>query len=339
MAQFDPNVFLEGSRQRAQSGQNLANTLMQIANNYQKNQQFQQEMQAQKAKQAYEQASDPQNILAKAYMGQPLTPQEEAIFQASQTMAGAKRALDPLGRAYAPYQPIDLASVRGQQAEQTPITQTLAETAGILPAPQVEQPKDIGVSESVMQSPEIQKERAKAKVQEDFEIRKEQRAKEEKNKESVRNSKELVRLAKKLKEHKGLNKAVGALQGQYSKSIPLGSGVGSFNALEKQILGKTFLESREALKGAGAVTDFEGMKAEEAMSRINRVQDEDSYREAVDDLIKVTENSIARAQGQKPPHDFSDEEKQWELSGGDIDNRIKKPSEMTDDEIKMELGL
>jgi hypothetical protein len=99
----------------------------------------------------------------------------------------------------------------------------------------------------------------------------------------------------KLKEHPGLVN----ITGLYSKApiIP-GTKQAAADALAKQVQGQTFLQAYNALKGAGAITETEGAKAEASVARLERAQSTDDYRAALDDLAKVLKNGKARLRGQ-----------------------------------------
>jgi len=88
----------------------------------------------------------------------------------------------------------------------------------------------------------------------------------------------------KLKNHPGL----GNITGLYSKApiIP-GTDQAAADALAKQVQGQTFLQAYNALKGAGAITETEGAKAEASVARLERAQSTKDYRDALDDLAKV----------------------------------------------------
>ena len=52
----------------------------------------------------------------------------------------------------------------------------------------------------------------------------------------------------------------------------------------KQLQDTVFMSAREMLKGGGAITDYEGKKAEAAMARMSRAQGEKEFKEALKDL-------------------------------------------------------
>ena len=72
-------------------------------------------------------------------------------------------------------------------------------------------------------------------------------------------------------EHEGFRSSVGA-----ESMLPTmpGSDSSDFELILNQLKSKTFLAAREQLKGSGAVTDFEGIKAEDAANRMATAQSE-----------------------------------------------------------------
>lgn len=81
--------------------------------------------------------------------------------------------------------------------------------------------------------------------------------------------------------HPGFGQAVGGgIPGL--KYIP-GTNVSDFNARLDQIKGGAFLQARQQLKGGGAITDFEGQKAEMALTRMSTAQSEAEFKTAATD--------------------------------------------------------
>ena len=69
----------------------------------------------------------------------------------------------------------------------------------------------------------------------------------------------------------------------------------------EQLQGGVFLQAFNSLKGGGQITELEGKKAEQAMARLNTVQDPVAFREAVNELRIITENGIRRLKGETVP--------------------------------------
>jgi hypothetical protein len=63
-----------------------------------------------------------------------------------------------------------------------------------------------------------------------------------------------------------------------------------------QLRGGTFLQAREMLKGGGAITDFEGKKAEDAFARLNAAQSEKDYIDALNDFNDAVRDGVTKLQ-------------------------------------------
>lgn len=62
-----------------------------------------------------------------------------------------------------------------------------------------------------------------------------------------------------------------------------------------QLKGKTFLEAYQSLKGGGAITEIEGQKAENAIARLNTMQTEEAFLQALGELKSVIKAGMERA--------------------------------------------
>ena len=104
-----------------------------------------------------------------------------------------------------------------------------------------------------------------------------------------------------------LSSIVGRIEGQTQPGTIAGAalfGEDQLNLLAKidQLEGQVFLEARDMLRGGGQITDFEGRRAQAALSRIGqRGVSEEAYRQALTELDQVFANSEARALGQPVP--------------------------------------
>jgi hypothetical protein len=70
-----------------------------------------------------------------------------------------------------------------------------------------------------------------------------------------------------------------------------------------QLKGGAFLQARQALKGGGAITDYEGKKAEEAYTRLSQAQSEGDFKAALDEFNYYVQQGLAKLQsqaGQRP---------------------------------------
>ena len=94
--------------------------------------------------------------------------------------------------------------------------------------------------------------------------------------------------------HPGLNASVGSID---SKFVSLAPDAVAFEAYHDQIKGKAFLAAFESLKGGGQITEVEGLKAEQATARLNLAQDEEDYKQALEDLKNVIYDVLERNQG------------------------------------------
>tara|TARA_B110000902_G_scaffold22933_1_gene25503 strand:+ start:274 stop:1215 length:942 start_codon:yes stop_codon:yes gene_type:complete len=92
--------------------------------------------------------------------------------------------------------------------------------------------------------------------------------------------------------HPGLGAAVGPYDARTPTVLPDAI---AFEAFHNQIKGSAFLAAFEALKGGGQITEVEGMKAEQAMSRLDLAQDEEDYKRALNDLKSIISNSLQRS--------------------------------------------
>jgi hypothetical protein len=74
-----------------------------------------------------------------------------------------------------------------------------------------------------------------------------------------------------------------------------GSDEASYERRQLQIEGKTFLEAYESLRGGGAITVIEGAKGEQAISRMNKAQNEVEYIKAARELQEIVRKGVERA--------------------------------------------
>jgi hypothetical protein len=119
---------------------------------------------------------------------------------------------------------------------------------------------------------------------------------------------------------KGLSQGFGLL----GKPVA-GSKEADFNALKDQITGQAFLEARQLLKGGGAITDFEGRKAEGAVTRMSNSQSEGEFVKAAKEFRDVLEKAAmkarekAAAKSSPAPAEQTDEELDAALRAKGID--------------------
>lgn len=117
-------------------------------------------------------------------------------------------------------------------------------------------------------------------------------------------------LIEQLKKHPGKNIAVG-----YGSVLPIvpGTDQADFVTRLEQIQGQNFLQAFSDLKGGGAISEVEGLKATNAVARMNRRQKADDFDKSLDDLEGVVRSGIKNAkqkagvfdEGQPPIPDIS----------------------------------
>lgn len=103
-----------------------------------------------------------------------------------------------------------------------------------------------------------------------------------------------LKTIKQLEEHPG-KKSWGAFGvGAMLPDIP-GTDTRGFAALVDQVKGQNFMTAFQSLKGAGAITEQEGAKAEKAQARLDRAQSEKDFDVALKDLKEVVMAGMERA--------------------------------------------
>lgn len=108
-----------------------------------------------------------------------------------------------------------------------------------------------------------------------------------------------IGLVDKMLKHPGFSTTVGAkgptgVFAAAGRPIP-GTDAADFIALRDQLLGKQFMEAYQTLKGGGQITEVEGKKATDAMSRMNTAQSEAAFQEAAKDFKNVLQAGLMRA--------------------------------------------
>ncbi len=105
-----------------------------------------------------------------------------------------------------------------------------------------------------------------------------------------------------LKAHPGLEAGTGM-----SSILPVmpGSDRADFEARKSQLLGGVFLQGFQMLKGGGPVTEVEGLKAEQAMARMDAATSKDDFVAALEDYREALRDGLQklrrRAGGTTPP--------------------------------------
>ena len=108
-----------------------------------------------------------------------------------------------------------------------------------------------------------------------------------------------------------------------------GSDEASYERRQLQIEGKTFLEAYESLRGGGAITVIEGAKGEQAISRMNKAQNEVEYVKAARELQEIVRKGVERARKKAGVA----------AGGGGAAGGGSNPRLLSDDELRRQLGL
>ena len=95
-----------------------------------------------------------------------------------------------------------------------------------------------------------------------------------------------------------LESATGLLS--FTQNIP-GTDAYRFGTRSRQLEGQAFLQAFESLKGAGQITEIEGIKATQAIGRLDTAQRAEDYRDALNDLREVLVAAQERAAAANEP--------------------------------------
>jgi hypothetical protein len=115
----------------------------------------------------------------------------------------------------------------------------------------------------------------------------------------------------KMLKHPGLKDAVGfkgAAYGFGALSTPIaGTDAADFMSYHNQLQGQAFLEAFGSLKGSGQITEVEGRKATQALSRMDPSLGEEEFRRAAAEFQQVIRDGLARAkrQASRQPQNFT----------------------------------
>lgn len=92
---------------------------------------------------------------------------------------------------------------------------------------------------------------------------------------------------------------LGSMVGPVDSTLPNWSaGANRVQSKMDQLQGGAFLQARQLLKGGGAITDFEGKKAEAAFIRMNAAQGESDYMAALDEFNDAVQTGVAKLEQQ-----------------------------------------
>jgi len=98
-----------------------------------------------------------------------------------------------------------------------------------------------------------------------------------------------------IKPHPGFKSYVGLTMKPFARLID-GTSEADFDGRLKQLLGGAFLQAFQALKGGGHITEIEGEKATQAITRMSKAQSEREFVVAARDLQTVIQQGVRRAQ-------------------------------------------
>lgn len=105
-----------------------------------------------------------------------------------------------------------------------------------------------------------------------------------------------------LNDKQGLDEVFGKIGGvipqQWSPITLPGTAKANIQERIKQVVGENFLQAYASLKGAGAITEVEGGKAQDAMARMSQAQSQDAFMAALNDLKAILQTSYARMSSQ-----------------------------------------
>ena len=109
---------------------------------------------------------------------------------------------------------------------------------------------------------------------------------------AIAKGEEALSLIQQIAEDEALPSITGMIQGRIQPLTQAGT---DLNVKIEQLQGKVFLEAFESLKGGGAITEVEGIKAEKAIARLNRAQSASAYKAALDELATIIAAGVDRA--------------------------------------------
>ena len=131
-------------------------------------------------------------------------------------------------------------------------------------------------------------------------------------------SKAMLSKVESLIKHPGMRDAVGAPSlGKAMMYVP-GSDASNFMARLREVQGGQFLEAFKTLRGGGAITQTEGEKATQAISRMSTSQDEKEFVTAANEFRRVVLRGMERAQARASGSPQSTENNATPTDSGEI---------------------
>jgi len=105
---------------------------------------------------------------------------------------------------------------------------------------------------------------------------------------------EVVALVDELLKHPGMKQAVGKSALLGVQKVP-GTDAYDFMTRLNQLRGKQFMQAYQTLKGGGQITEVEGVKAEQALARMDNAQSEAAFVKGARDFQKIIKKGLRRA--------------------------------------------
>lgn len=112
----------------------------------------------------------------------------------------------------------------------------------------------------------------------------------------IQQGEQTIQLVDDLLKAPGFKQAVGGSRLLGIQNIP-GTAAKDFDVRLDQLKGKQFLEAFQSLKGGGQITEVEGKKATDAISRMNAASSEAEFTKAAREFQDVIRTGINRAKG------------------------------------------
>lgn len=110
---------------------------------------------------------------------------------------------------------------------------------------------------------------------------------------NIAQAQNLSDLTKQMLNHPGLPGVVGMPNFQGVMPFP-GTNEADFKALLEQVKGKAFLQAFDSLKGGGAISEAEGIKASQALAKLQTSQTEGSFKNSLKEFNNIVSNSANR---------------------------------------------
>lgn len=92
------------------------------------------------------------------------------------------------------------------------------------------------------------------------------------------------------------DKVIGPINGRTPNIFPAAV---TMQSKIDQLKGGAFLTARQLLKGGGAITDYEGQKAESAFARMNQAQSKEDFNMALDDFNNAVQQGVQNIRKQQ----------------------------------------